>query len=404
MSEYKTIGFIGLGVMGEPICRNLVKKSGKRVIAFDLSPEPLHRLHEEGADVAGSVATLMKVSEIVFLCLPSAKHVRAVFEGDGILNNIRSGQVVVDLGTSSVSQTRDFAGQLQAKGAAWADAPIARTRQAAQDGTLSVMVGTTPALYADIEPLIRCFATDITHCGEVGAGQVTKILNNMVLFETVNALAEAVAVAKHNGVDPKLLLDTLSKGSADSFALRNHGMKAIVPGNFPERAFSTEYALKDLSYALELAADAGLKIRGAELIGTVLQEAIDAGSGSISIEANRRFLMITRFPGLTPTRSRAVAHDDLVFTVAVAPDPVSPSMYEQTAKALARIDESLALCGSDKSKILSAIVYVADIKQKGEMNRAWDEWVDTKNPPMRACLGVELEPPHIVEIVVTAVK
>src|ERR1035441_1773085 len=78
MTTYKTIGFIGLGVMGEPICRNLVKKSGARVIAFDLSPEPLARLHEEGADVAGSVATLLKVSEIVFLCLPSAKHVRAV--------------------------------------------------------------------------------------------------------------------------------------------------------------------------------------------------------------------------------------------------------------------------------------------------------------------------------------
>jgi 3-hydroxyisobutyrate dehydrogenase len=279
MSAYKTIGFIGLGVMGEPICRNLVKKSGSRVLAFDLSPEPLARLRADGADVAASVAGVIKECELLLLCLPSAKHVRAVFEGDGILKNIRSGQVVVDLGTSSVSQTRDFAGQLQAKGAAWADAPIARTRQAAQDGTLSVMVGATPALYADIEPLIRCFATDVTHCGEVGAGQVTKILNNMVLFETVNALAEAVAVARHNGVDPKLLLDTLSKGSADSFALRNHGMKAIVPGNFPERAFSTEYALKDLSYALELAADAGLKIRGAELIGTVLQEAIDAGSG-----------------------------------------------------------------------------------------------------------------------------
>ncbi len=203
---------------------------------------------------------------------------RAVFEGDGILKNARSGQIVVDLGTSSVSQTRDFAAQLQAKGAAWADAPIARTRQAAQDGTLSVMVGAAPALYAAIEPLIRCFATDVTNCGDVGAGQVTKILNNMVLFETVNALAEAVAVAKHNGVDPKLLLETLSKGSADSFALRNHGMKAIVPGVFPERAFSTEYALKDLSYALELATDAGIKIRGAELIGMVLQEAIDKGS------------------------------------------------------------------------------------------------------------------------------
>ena len=86
--------------------------------------------------------------------------------------------------------------------------------------------------------------------------------------------------------------------------------------------------------------------------------------------------MISRFPGLTPTRSRAVVHDDLVLTVAVAPDPVTSSMYEQTVKALRRIDESLALCGSDKSKILSAIVYITDMKRKGEMNRAWDEWVD----------------------------
>jgi 3-hydroxyisobutyrate dehydrogenase len=279
MPEYKTIGFIGLGVMGEPICRNLVKRSGARVIAFDLTAEPLARLSAEGAAIAGSVAEVVESSEIVMLCLPSAKHARAVFEGDGILKHIRPKQVVVDLGTSSVNQTRDFARQLQAKGAFWADAPIARTRQAAQDGTLSVMVGASPELFAAIEPLIRCFATDVTRCGDVGTGQVTKILNNMVLFQTVNALAEAVAVAKRNGVEPALLLDTLSKGSADSFALRNHGLKAIVPGIFPERAFSTEYALKDLSYALELAADAGIKIRGAELIGQVLQEAIDGGSG-----------------------------------------------------------------------------------------------------------------------------
>ncbi len=279
MSQYKAIGFIGLGVMGEPICRNLVKKSGARVAAFDLATEPLQRLRNDGADIAASVADIVAGSEIVFLCLPSAKHVRAVFEGDGIAQNIRRGQIIVDLGTSSVSQTRDFARQLQAKGAVWLDAPIARTRQAAQDGTLSVMVGGSREHYEAIEPLIRCFATDVTHCGDAGAGQVTKILNNMVLFETVNALAEAVAVARHSGVDPKLLLETLSKGSADSFALRNHGLKAIVPGVFPERAFSTEYALKDLSYALELAGDAGITLRGAELIGTILREAIDAGEG-----------------------------------------------------------------------------------------------------------------------------
>jgi enamine deaminase RidA (YjgF/YER057c/UK114 family) len=114
--------------------------------------------------------------------------------------------------------------------------------------------------------------------------------------------------------------------------------------------------------------------------------------------------MIDRFAGLTPTRSRAVVHDDLVLTVAVAPDPVTPFMYEQTKQALARIDESLSLCGTDKSKILSAIVYIQGMGFKSEMNRAWDAWVDRANPPMRACIGVELEPPHIVEIVVTAVK
>ena len=114
--------------------------------------------------------------------------------------------------------------------------------------------------------------------------------------------------------------------------------------------------------------------------------------------------MITRFPGLTPTRSRAVATDDLVFTVAVAPDPVPPSVYQQARKVLARIDESLALCGTDKSKILAATIYLNDVAQKSELNRAWDEWVDRANPPMRACVGVDIEPPHLVEILVTAAK
>ena len=114
---------------------------------------------------------------------------------------------------------------------------------------------------------------------------------------------------------------------------------------------------------------------------------------------------ITRLAGLTPTRSRAVMHEGLIFTVAVtpAPDP-SPSVYEQARDALRRIDESLALCGTDKSRILSAIVYIQDMNRKPELNEAWDEWVDRDNPPMRACLGVVLEPPHLVEIVVTAAR
>ena len=280
LSAENAIGFIGLGVMGEPICRNLLKKSGRPLAVFDLAPEPLARLGDEGADIAASVADVMSRCDVLFLCLPSAKHVRAAFEGDaGILRNVRPNQIVVDLGTSAVDLTRDFARQIEGKGASWIDAPIARTRQAAQDGTLSVMVGASPELFDAVEPLIRCFATEVTLCGGTGAGQVTKILNNMVLFQTVNALAEAVAIARHSGVEPKLLLETLSKGSADSFALRNHGMKAIVPGDFPLRAFSTEYALKDMCYALELAAQGGIQPRGAALVSAILQEAIDGGFG-----------------------------------------------------------------------------------------------------------------------------
>lgn len=272
------IGFIGLGVMGEPICRNLLRKSGRKVLAFDLAAEPLGRIVADGAVAAKSVAELVGGSDVIFLCLPSAKHVLSAFEG-GILPAVRRGQTVIDLGTSEVGMTREFARQLAEKGALWVDAPIARTRQAAQDGTLSVMVGATPEQFAQVEPLIRHFATDVTLCGGTGAGQITKILNNMVLFETVNALAEAVAVAKRSGVEPKLLLETLSKGSADSFALRNHGIKAIVPNEFPLRAFSTEYAMKDLGYALELGAQTGVNMRGAALIRTIFKEAIEGGMG-----------------------------------------------------------------------------------------------------------------------------
>jgi enamine deaminase RidA (YjgF/YER057c/UK114 family) len=113
--------------------------------------------------------------------------------------------------------------------------------------------------------------------------------------------------------------------------------------------------------------------------------------------------MITRLPGQRPTRCRAAIHAGLVFAVAVAPKKV-PSMYEQTKLALADADATLAEAGSDKSRILSAMVYVADMELKDEMNRAWDEWADVKNPPVRACVGVTLAGASLVEIVLTAVK
>jgi enamine deaminase RidA (YjgF/YER057c/UK114 family) len=113
--------------------------------------------------------------------------------------------------------------------------------------------------------------------------------------------------------------------------------------------------------------------------------------------------MIQRFAGKIPTRSRAVAHDGLVYTVATAAEK-SPSLYEQTRQALAAIDKNLADAGSNKSRILRATVYITDMSKKSDMNRAWDEWVDMANPPQRACIGVALEGTDLVEILVIAAQ
>ncbi|MGE3067455.1 MAG: RidA family protein [Hyphomicrobiaceae bacterium] len=113
--------------------------------------------------------------------------------------------------------------------------------------------------------------------------------------------------------------------------------------------------------------------------------------------------MIERFTGMTPTRSRAVAYKDLVYTVAIGTTPTA-GLYEQTREALARIDRNLADAGTDKSRILRATVFITDMNQKDELNRAWDEWVDKANPPQRACIGVTLEAWHRVEILITAVR
>ncbi|MCC7348183.1 MAG: NAD(P)-dependent oxidoreductase, partial [Variibacter sp.] len=170
---------------------------------------------------------------------------------------------------------------LAERGIAFADAPIARTRQAAIDGTLSITVGASPEVFARIEPVLRHAATDVTHCGPVGCGQVVKLMNNMVLVQTVVALSEARAIARRAGVEPALLFDALGKGSADSFALRNHGMKAIVPENFPERAFSTDYAIKDLTYALRLAEQGGVAANGAQLARATLEASRAAGNAAL---------------------------------------------------------------------------------------------------------------------------
>ena len=266
----ETLGFIGLGVMGEPMCHNLHKKSGRKVMAYDIDPAPLERAREANMGVANSPQDIAKNCDIIFLSLPSGVQLEQVCHD---LNPyMRAGQTIVDTTTAPVALTKSLAAEFKAMGVDYADAPIARTRQAAREGTLAVMVGAKSSVFKRIEPLIACYANDISLCGDVGSGQIVKILNNMIVAETVNAIGEALTIGRRAGLDDALLLDTLAKGSADSFVLRNHGVKAMLPGVFPLRAFSINYMIKDMNYAIDLAEENGVSVKGARTTNEVLEE------------------------------------------------------------------------------------------------------------------------------------
>ena len=278
MTPFNIIGFVGVGVMGEPMCRHLATKSGSTILASDLDPQPLKRLAE--FDVrSSSIDQIARSADIVFLSLPSGEVVENLVFNEGLLEKGRSGQVIVDLSTSPVDTTRKVGEALAARGMLFADAPVMRTRAAAEAGTLAVPVGADEALFARIEPYIRMFASDVIHAGGIGAGQVVKILNNMVLYETVLALSEARAIGARAGVDPEKLFSALSIGSADSFALRNHGMKAIARQEFPLRTFPVTYARKDLMYAVALGEQMGVDATGAKNLIACFDRAIEAGHG-----------------------------------------------------------------------------------------------------------------------------
>jgi 3-hydroxyisobutyrate dehydrogenase-like beta-hydroxyacid dehydrogenase len=256
------------------MCGHLARRSGKPILAHDLRPEPLERL-ASNAVTAATLAQIAAKADLILLSLPDGKAMAAVVAA--LEPHLKPGQCVVDTSTSSVALTREIGARLTAKGILFADAPVARTRDAAARGELSIMVGADDATFALVRPILETMGTDVTHCGPIGCGQVVKILNNMLVFQQCHALAEAIALGRRNGVPPEVLLPTLALGSGDSFVLRNHGMKAMLTRNFPLRAFSTRYAIKDLSYALEMAEAAGLDTKGAALAMERLKQTEAAG-------------------------------------------------------------------------------------------------------------------------------
>ncbi len=265
------IGFVGLGVMGGPMCRHLVEDGRFTVMAHDLDiarvpvgATPAARL----GDLAGS--------EVIFLVLPGEAEIRATVHE--LANHMTAGAVLVDCSTAPPGLAGELAERLADGGVAMAEAPIAGTAQSVQNRDITLMVGAAPEVFAAIEAPLRAMAGTVRHCGGIGAGITVKLLLNMVLAQEVGALAEALVTARAAGVDGTTLFDALADG-ADSFALRQHGIGALLADDFPEGRFPTRYMAKDLDYLERLRSDLGLDLDGLALARRRLAASLEAGDG-----------------------------------------------------------------------------------------------------------------------------
>ena len=244
------IGFIGLGAMGGPMAKNLVK-NGFRLTVFDIVPEKTEPLKTMGAEVATSCQEVAEKCPVVITVLPASSHVReAVLGKTGVRDGIKKGSVLIDMSTIDPMTTKEIADILGEKGVEMLDAPIARGVPAAVAGTLVIYVGGKKEVFDRYRKILAAMGTDIYHVGDIGSGEVVKIVNNLMVAVTTCALAEAMVLGVKAGVKPDILFEALSSGSGNSFVLQNHYKNNVMKGKFEEGVFPIDYMLKDLDLAL----------------------------------------------------------------------------------------------------------------------------------------------------------
>jgi 3-hydroxyisobutyrate dehydrogenase-like beta-hydroxyacid dehydrogenase len=253
------IGFLGIGAMGRPMAANLVRKGFDVAVLVHRRPEPVRALEAIGARVTGSLAALIKDCPVVIACLPTSAEVEAtVLAPGGVLESGRPGGVFVDMGTSRPASTRMLAARLRERGIAMVDAPITGGVHGATEGTLTIYVGGAAADVARVRPALDAMGRTILHMGDIGAGHVTKLLNNMISLSSMALLAEALSLGVRAGLGAAELVGALSAGSAAAPMLQARGAR-ILKGEFAP-SFQIALAHKDLRLAQELAQEYNLPV------------------------------------------------------------------------------------------------------------------------------------------------
>jgi 3-hydroxyisobutyrate dehydrogenase len=282
--------------MGGPMAGNLMA-AGHRMTVYDIRKGSARELLERGASWADSPRLVAASSEVLFVALPGPAEVEEVFEGaDGLLAGSSPGTYVIDVSTNSPSSIRGLAADASSFGVEVLDAPLSGGVRGARKGTLTIMVGGERAAFEYCEPLLRVVGEKVIHVGPLGAGHVTKLVNNFMGISNAIASMEAMAIGVGAGVDPDKLLEVVNLGTGSSHMTRTLYPYLILNRKFDPVRFSMELAIKDLQLALGLADEVGLTIRVGQAVRDALVEA--TGHGLAGADMSRYITLLEKSIGI----------------------------------------------------------------------------------------------------------
>jgi 3-hydroxyisobutyrate dehydrogenase-like beta-hydroxyacid dehydrogenase len=259
MSEKKPqIGFIGVGLMGHGMAKNIVTKGWPLVVIGHRQREPVEHLKSLGAREVGSARELAQACDIVHLCVTGSPQVEALVRGpEGLLAGARKGLIIIDCSTSNPVSTLALAAEAQAAGMHFVDAPLSRTPKEAEAGTLDTMVGADPAVFARIEPVLRCWAGNVVHLGPVGLGHKMKLINNFIAMGYAALFAEGLAISRKAGLSIAQFHSVIGSGRMRSPFYDTFMQWSLLNDENAHR-FTISNAHKDMRYLASMANELGV--------------------------------------------------------------------------------------------------------------------------------------------------
>ena len=272
------VGFIGLGIMGKPMCRNLMK-AGYEAVVYNRSKASVEELAAEGAQAAGSPAEVAENCQVIITMLPNSPQVREVCLGEnGIASAAKEGTIVIDMSSIDPVQSKEIGAELSKKGIDLMDAPVSGGEPKAIDGTLSIMCGGKKEIFDKYTDLLKAMGSSVVYVGEIGSGNVAKLANQMVVAANIGICAEAMTFAKKMGTDPELVYQAIRGGLAGSTVM-DAKVPMMLAGNY-KPGFRIDLHIKDLNNALNASHAINMPVPMTAHLMEVMQELKNHDEGS----------------------------------------------------------------------------------------------------------------------------